>query len=469
LGIAIVPLLVGHAIDMRLADIWFDAVPSYAREVLLCWLDPSGGVLQAVLLLVVWTHGCLGIHFWLSLKFWYRRNQWLFTALYLLIPVLALLGFLEGLRDVAALADRPGWVADTLAAAREPQGAADESLRAASQIARGAAGLLLLIVIGLRYRRNRFERRHRSIQVIYPGGRSVKAAIGSTLLEISRQAQIPHASVCGGRGRCSTCRVRILAGIDFLPVAGEEEVALLKRIGAPPDVRLACQLRPIDDLVVMPLVSTGVTAEAGAAVAEFIQGDEREICVLFADLRGFTRFAEKKLPYDVVFFLNRYFDAMGRAIERAGGVTNQFTGDGVMALFGLERGPDRGCRDAFAAAKGMVEALAELGAGLAAELPEPLRIGIGIHVGPAVVGRMGRGLAMYLTAVGDTVHVASRLQDLTKDYQCQMVVSERAAARAGIDVGALPREEIAVRNRAETIAIRTVTDVVALAAVNRLA
>jgi adenylate cyclase len=463
LGLAIPPLLAGHAIDTRLANELYGTIPTYARVVFSCWNDPLTGVAQTVLLLIAWTHGCLGIYFWLRLKPWYARVAPVMFALALLVPVFALLGFLEALREVGDYVKSSGMLADILAATREPAAlAAKQSLHEIAMAARGALGLSLVGTLVARHLRNRYERRHRSIRIFYPGGRVVRAPIGHTVLEFSRLGNIPHASVCGGRGRCSTCRVRVLEGSDFLPVAGAEEAALLKRVGAAADVRLACQLRPIDDLAVMPLLPAGVSARDIGVAADYLQGGEREICVLFADLRGFTRFAERKLPYDVVFFLNRYFDAMGGAIERAGGVTNQFTGDGVMALFGLESGPEQGCRDAFAAAAAMVQGLAELSAGLAAELSEPLKIGIGIHVGPTVVGRMGRGVAMYLTAVGDTVHVASRLQDLTKQYKCQMVVSELAAARAGIDVRQFPRDEIEVRNRAERVAIRTIEDVAEL-------
>jgi adenylate cyclase len=290
------------------------------------------------------------------------------------------------------------------------------------------------------------------------------AAIGNTVLEVSRIGRVPHASVCGGRGRCTTCRVRIVSSDRALPAASAEETAVLRRIGATRDIRLACQLRPTGNLAVTPLLPAGIGVRGGAAVPDYLQGDEREICVLFADLRGFTRFAERRLPYDVVFFLNRYFETMGSAIERAGGITNQFTGDGVMALFGVDSGPEKGCRAAVDAALAMSRGLAEMSVGLAEELDESLRMGIGIHSGPAVVGRMGRGVAMYLTAVGDTVQVASRLQDLTKEYECQLVISELAASRAGIDVTGFERYEITVRNRAEPVAIRTVADLEALVA-----
>ena len=238
-----------------------------------------------------------------------------------------------------------------------------------------------------------------------------------------------------------------------------QELAVLRRVGAAPDVRLACQLRPTGDVTVTPLLAAGASAQKDSGAPAYLQGDEREVCILFADLRGFTRFAERKLPYDVVFFLNRYFATMGAAIERSGGTANQFTGDGVMALFGVESGPEQGCRDAVRAAQAMSSDIAEMSRDLAGEMDEPLRMGIGIHVGPAVVGRMGYGVAMYLTAVGDTVHVASRLQDQTKEYHCQLVISDQAAAMAGVEVADFPRHDITVRNRAEPIAVRTVDDV----------
>ena len=180
--------------------------------------------------------------------------------------------------------------------------------------------------------------------------------------------------------------------------------------------------------------------------------------MLFADLRKFTALAERRLPYDVVFFLNRYFEAVGRAIEEAGGVTNQFTGDGVMALFGVDTDPARGCRQALLGAQAMARSVAALSRSMADDLDEPLRIGIGIHTGPAVVGQMGYGETVYLTAVGDTVHVASRFQDLTKHYQAQLIISEKVAARAGVDASAFPRHEITVRNRLEILAIRVIPD-----------
>jgi adenylate cyclase len=458
LGLAIPLLLIGHAIGTHLASHLYGVIDSYTRMMLVFWARPAAGARQVLLLLVAWTHGCIGMHFWLRLKRWYPRAAPVFAALALLVPLLALLGLLEAMREITVLAARAGWVQETLAALRELGPGQRDVLGSYIDAGLAAfAGGIALTVIARRLR-NSHERRYKSICVTYPGRRRIVAPIGHTLLEVSRFGGIPHASVCGGRGRCSTCRVRVTRGARKLPAAGAEELAVLKRVGAAADVRLACQLRPTSDLSVVPLLPATATARDASWRPDELPGEERNICVLFADLRGFTHFSEHRLPYDIVFFLNRYFETMSSAIEHAGGIANQFTGDGVMALFGVDSGPAAGCRNALSAARAMVRRLADMSAEFAEDLGEPMRMGIGVHAGPTVVGRMGRGAAKCLTAVGDTVHVASRLQDLTKRYNCALIVSESAAQLAQLDVSGFPRHEVTVRNRGEPIAIRVIED-----------
>ncbi len=124
-------------------------------------------------------------------------------------------------------------------------------------------------------------------------------------------------------------------------------------------MRLACQLRPSGDLQVTPLLPPNAVARDGFRRPDYLQGMEKEIAILFADIRAFTQLSEQKLPYDVVFLLNRYFAEMGRAVEGAGGRIDKFIGDGVMALFGLDSGVEAGCREALAAARAMAERLVE--------------------------------------------------------------------------------------------------------------
>src|SRR5262249_62394280 len=90
------------------------------------------------------------------------------------------------------------------------------------------------------------------------------------------------------------------------------------------------------------------------------------------------------------------------------------------------------------------------------DIEAPLRIGIGIHVGPAIVGEMGHGRATSVTAVGDTVNTASRLETLTKEYRCQLVVSDAVAGYAGLDVAAFARHEIGIRGRQKPLTIRVI-------------
>ena len=455
LGLVLPPLLVAHVVGTRIAWWRFGAEDPYARVVFSLWLQiPESGARQTVVLVLAWLHACIGVHYWLRFRPWYpRAAPWLF-AVALLLPTLALLGFVTAGREVAGRAQAPGWSQAMLRAAHAPGPAESARLIAIRQGFLNAYLIALVGVLAARGARRLLEWR-RSVRVTYPSARVVAVPRGFTILEASRFGGIPHASVCGGRGRCSTCRVRVVKGLRDLPPPSEAERRVLARVAAAPDVRLACQTRPTLDVAVEPLLAPSV-APVEAFATDVRQGREQELAVLFADLRGFTRLAENKLPYDVVFVLNRYFEAVGTAITSAGGVTNQFTGDGVMALFGLESGPATGSRQALAAARAMVEGVGALSAELAGDLASPLRLGIGIHTGPAVVGRMGWGESFYLTAVGDTVHVAARLEQATKDYAAELVVSEVVARHANLDLSPFPAHDLTVRNRAGQIAVRVI-------------
>src|SRR6266850_2341539 len=382
LGLLVPPLLVWHVVGTRLSHELASTQDTYTLVMLNIWqLDPVAGLRQAVVLVVAWVHGCTGMHFWLRLRPWYPRYARMIYSGFLLLPVLALLGFATAGQEVSRLAREPGFVQAVISDARLPDPVRRAMLRQiAHSICWGdltAIGLVLVARAGREH-----LRRRQGVRVGYPGGREVLVPAGFTVLEASRYAGIPHASVCGGRGRCSTCRVRVMRGADHLPAATVDELRVLGRVGALTD---------------------------------------------------------------------------------AGGIVNQFTGDGVMALFGVDGGPEEGSRQAVRAAAAMIARVHELSRILAEDLDTPLRLGIGIHTGPTVVGRMGYADTTYLTAVGDTVHVAARLEALTKDYTCELVLSEEVATRAGVDVSDHGRHELTVRNREAPLAVFVVPNAQRLA------
>lgn len=457
LGLSIVPLLAKHVLSTRGANLVFDVTDSYTYVLLALWhLNPAAGAQQAIALVVAWIHGCFGLWFWLRLKPIYRALAPLLFAVALLVPVLALLGFAAAGREVAALAQDPAWLRDVVAEINPPDAEAAARIGELEDRVVWFFVAALVVTLLARLARTLVDRSRGLVRLIYPGAREVRINPGMSVLEASQMAGIPHASVCGGRGRCSTCRIRINRGIETLPPPLPQEMAVLRRVDAPPNVRLACQTRPQAQISVTPLLPPGVGPRAGFARPGHLQGQEKEIAVLFADLRGFTAVSERKLPYDVVFVLNRFFAAMGHAIEEAGGHIDKFIGDGVMALFGIESGAELGAREAIAAAKAMAEVLGDLNQTLMHDLDKPLRIGIGIHIGPAIIGEMGYARAASLTAIGDTVNTASRLEELTKEFDAELVVSEMVAQTAGIDLSAFPRQLVEIRGRREKLAVRTV-------------
>ena len=457
LGFSIPFFLTDHVLQTRVADTFYGANVGYYSHVLHTYFvaNPLRGGLQFAVLVIAWVHAMIGLWFWLRLKPWYPRWQPILYAFALLMPTLAILGALEGGRQVMAMAEDPAWVAQQ-AQDHAPAAPADAAIIDQLVVwVRYAFVAALLAVLAARMARWYWQRRRGIVRLTYPNGRAVQIVRGVSVLEASRMAGIPHASVCGGRGRCSTCRIRVDGAKEAIVPPAAEEVKVLHRVGAAPDVRLACQLRPHGDLRVTPLLPASAQARDGFSRPGYLHGAEREIVILFGDLRSFTQLSEKKLPYDLVFLLNRYFAETGHAVETAGGRIDKFIGDGVMALFGLDSGVEAGCREALVAAKDMAERMETLNRALIHDIPEPLRIGIGIHTGPAIVGEMGYGTAVSITAVGDSVNTASRIEALTKTYACELVISEAVAVRAGVDLGDAPRHEIEIRGRVERLVVRT--------------
>ena len=330
LGFAIPILLARHVVDTRIADDFFHTDTGYYAYLLWVYFvrSPDHGYLQMLTLVVAWAHAMIGMHFWLRVRPWYARLQQAALVLAVLVPVLSLLGMIEAGRHVAALAANPDWTREAFARMTLPSPEAQHALRAITNGLNWFFGGIVGAVLFARFVRRAWRRRHGLVRIGYPDGRFVEVAPGTSVLEASRIGGIPHAHVCGGRGRCSTCRVRVRGEMHSIDPPNAVEQRVLRRIGALPNIRLACQLRPRGPIEVTPLLPPFARAADGRHRVDFVQGSEREIAILFADIRGFTALAEGRLPYDVVFILNRYFAAMGRAVEAAGGRVDKFIGDG---------------------------------------------------------------------------------------------------------------------------------------------
>ena len=458
LGFSILPLLFHHFTAGRYVYSAFDVTRRY-DVVLTVYFSfvPFWGWRQVTVLLVAWTHGCLGVHYWLRARSNYHKFAPLLLTSATLLPVLALLGIWQGTHQVLAQWQlHPEWLQMTVrdGHVRDPS-VNGPSWNLEVQLYWIYVVLLALVFVAWAARWL-VERRRGLINIAYPGGRSVRVPVGYAVLDASRRAGIPHAAICGGRGRCTTCRIRVLRGVETLPPPSASEQVLLDRLHAGPSVRLACQLRPRSDIAVLPLLPLDIGASETPRHYPEASDIERFVAIMFVDIRRSTALVEKRLPYDVVFLLNHFFDAVAGAVVDAGGMPNQFLGDGMMAIFGMDCEPREACRQALAAVGPIYHRLGEMNRMLADELPRPIGIGIGIHAGNVILGELGYRERFLLTAIGDAVHVASRLQELTREYGCQAVVSEVVGETANIALVGMPGREISVRGREAQLTVRLV-------------
>jgi adenylate cyclase len=310
---------------------------------------------------------------------------------------------------------------------------------------------ILLGVFVARVTRSLRERRAGEVRIAFRDGPTLSVPRGYSVLEASRSRGMPHMSLCGGRGRCSTCRVRVWRGPPDAPPPAAVELATLRQVDAPTGVRLACQFRPDADVGVLTLSRTG-QAGAGLAIA-LEEGREIIATAVFVDLRDSTRLAAGRLPYDAIYFVNRYVEGATSVILTHGGHVTSVAGDGIMSVFGLDGNARDGARRALAAITDLGRAVARVNAELSEDLPEPLRFGVGAHTGTTIVGAIGPADRASLQFLGDTGNVAARLEALTKERGVVVIVSAETLeiAERTRDFG--PPERFEVRGRGEILAI----------------
>jgi adenylate cyclase len=465
LGLSIPALVITHIVGVRIGHTLFGHEKLYPQVFFAYWIVwPFKAWLMLAVMTIAWVHGCVGLYFWLRMKAFYKHAAPYLLAAAVLVPTLAALGLYQGGRNVLDN-DSAEWRAKNLSPDRVGTWAEQGVLTSIEDyFLIGYLGLVGFVLLA-RGVRALHERRGGMINLSYGNGRTVRVPKGLSVLEASLRHNVPHASVCGGRARCSTCRIRVIGDCAALPEPSPREAFVLNRVGATdPSIRLACQLRPTSDLSFFQLFLPHAVSASGGGSNPTRIGQERYLVSMFVDMRGSTQLAEKRLPFDTVFIVNRFLGAVSQAVIESGGRPNQFVGDGMLALFGLTASRRDACRQALRAAAMIAANVDELNRFLSHDLREPIRFGVGIHGGEVIVGDIGYRDHMVFTALGDAVNVAARLQDMTKAMACEVVLSDEVRTTAGLAADALPQQEVAIRGRNEPMIVRSVTAAKTLAA-----
>ena len=248
---------------------------------------------------------------------------------------------------------------------------------------------------------------------------------GSTLLDISIAHKIPHLHECGGNGRCTTCRVRVIDGLEGLSPRSGAEAALARKRRWDPSIRLACQTRVTSAVSIQRLVwSSADVSQLQVETAPDGVGEERPLAILFCDIRDFTRIASEHSTFDLVHMLNRFFTTLGDPVLMNNGIIYQYVGDEITGLFGTAGGdPAKVCLDAVRAALGMQYAIERLNRNELRDFGVEFKIGIGLHFGAAIVGHIGHPKHRQFAVVGDAVNVAKRIESQNKELGTQLLVS----------------------------------------------
>lgn len=186
------------------------------------------------------------------------------------------------------------------------------------------------------------------------------------------------------------------------------------------------------------------------------EAETRDVAVLFADIRGFTALSEQMAPTDLVTFLNTYFGRMIDAVFSNGGTLDKLIGDGLMAIFGAPKSTDHFCLDAVEAGRDMLNEITLLNQARARAGEAPIGVGIGIHAGPVVIGRIGSERRMDYTAIGDVVNTASRLEGLTRKTDVDLIFSRAVKDRLPSDYPVRSLGTAQVRGKRQKVGVYSI-------------
>jgi adenylate cyclase len=229
-----------------------------------------------------------------------------------------------------------------------------------------------------------------------------------------------------------------IVGSLTLSIAGRQGVETYHRLSERRRLKLAFSG------YVSPAIMREIVA---GALTPSTKGARVEVCVLFADIRDYTSISEHMTPEDVISFLNRYYEGVVKAIHDEGGSITTFMGDGIMAMFGAPNSLDNPSLAALNASKAMLKFVDHLNALPEASSSPPLKIGIGLHVGLAVVGHVGASDRYDYSVIGDVANAASRIEGLTKAAGFPIVCSKDVFEAVGSPADFHSLGEKAVKGR----------------------
>ena len=459
-------LLLQHVGAIAMATKIFDVDINYTLLISLMIAEPAevaaGTILFSLMTIFIWVHGAIGINTLLTFNMKsYSKYKSYFYLIFYGVPILGVFGFWAALKEQSFIAYAKALQGDesfifSIIMEAIPQ-EAQPTIMAIEPLVMNNYPLIVLALIVIAIANVLRARFFGRIKIHYSNEKIVSVSKGTSVLEASRIAGIPHQSVCGGKARCTTCRIHVISHDGDLPVPTALEANAIERAGLESDVRLACQLKPTKDLTIIPLVNPENSLE-GSTNRRALSGKEQETVVLFIDLRDFTKLSEKKLPYDVVYILNKYYSVCGKIIEEQGGRLDKFIGDGIMAIFDSSSDANENCRNAVKSGVQISKDMKSLNNEMKVDFSEEIRFGMGIHSGDAIVGLMGYGKTFTETVVGDNVNVASRLEELSKNYKAELVLSKYVAEKANLNLKEFKRDTVKIRGRKGDLDILSIAD-----------
>ena len=252
----------------------------------------------------------------------------------------------------------------------------------------------------------------------------------STILEATLAARINHTHACGGKAKCSTCRVSIMEGMENCNLRNRAEQKMSDRLNFPPEIRLACQTNINGNISIRRMVSdkldVDIILEQFSEDSKTALGSQQKLTIVFTDIVNYTSFAEKFPPYDIVHVLNRYYRIMNAIIQDNNGIISDVAGDGILAVFGKDRKCDNSVLDAIHAIEGMNEKLELFNKYLNENFNTQFGIRAGVHYGNVIVGPFDTGAMKKLAVIGDNVNYASRIEFSNKEFGTKLLLSEEA-------------------------------------------